>query len=76
MREQLVFIKGMGTGRWNDPVMTPIPVSIYELDSGFFKKINWEGGLWGSFWIPETSGEVWGCIQSEYIICVMNLSKN
>lgn len=36
--EQLIFIKGMGPGRWNDPVMTPTPISIYELDSGFFKK--------------------------------------
>lgn len=56
MREQLVFIKGMGTGRWKDPVMTPIPVSIYELDSGFFKKINWERGVVGEFLDPRDLG--------------------
>ena len=45
MGEQLVFIKGMATGRWNDPVVTPIPITTYKLDAGFFKKIIWKESM-------------------------------
>lgn len=59
MGEQLVFIKGMATGRWNDTVVTPIPITIYKLDAGFFKNIIGEGccgGVSGSQRTQERCG--------------------